>query len=255
MATVRDEAICVRHWDWSETSQTVSLLTRGQGLVRGLAKGSRREKGAFSGGIELLTLGEVMALSKPRTELLTLTAWDLRDPFTGLRRDLRAFHAGMYLADLILGLISDHDPHPAAFEALAAALGGLAELSAGSSGALQIVLEAQWAILSETGMKPDLDTDVRHGGLLADGGVLAFVPGHGGFTRDGDAGWRVRGETLAVLRGLGDGGSLSDAPTGDSASVERAVRLLGAYMEHQTGRAFETLGPMLRSMKGRAAQE
>ncbi|MFM1832063.1 MAG: hypothetical protein RLZZ461_379, partial [Planctomycetota bacterium] len=26
MPTIRDEAICVRHWDFSETSQTVSLF-------------------------------------------------------------------------------------------------------------------------------------------------------------------------------------------------------------------------------------
>jgi DNA repair protein RecO len=251
--TVRDEAICVRHWDWSETSQTVSLLTREHGLVRGLAKGSRREKGAFSGGVELLTLGEVLALSKPRTELLTLTAWDLRDPFTGLRRDLRAFHAGMYLADLVLGLFSDHDPHPAAFEAIGSALGDLA--SAGAGRALAIVLGAQWAILSEAGMKPELAVDVRTGAPLTGDGVYAFVPGHGGFTRETDSGWRVRGETVALLRGLGAARGLSDPPGGDPASVERAVRLLAAYVEHQVGRASGTFAPLLRAVRGGSGRD
>ena len=43
MASVKDIAICVRHWDWSETSQTVSILCREHGLVRAVVKGARRE--------------------------------------------------------------------------------------------------------------------------------------------------------------------------------------------------------------------
>lgn len=49
MPPVSDDAVCIRHWDWSETSQTVSLFTRGHGLVRALAKGSKRPKSPYSG--------------------------------------------------------------------------------------------------------------------------------------------------------------------------------------------------------------
>ncbi len=247
MANLRDEGICVRHWDWSETSQTVSLLTREHGLVRGLAKGSRREKGAFSGGIELLTRGEMLAISKPRSDLLTLTSWDLREPFRGLRSSLGGFHAGMYLADLILCMISDHDPHPRVYEALDGALGVLSQGLAEARSPLGVVLGFQWAILSETGTNPDLDSDIRSGGPMAEGDVLAFVPGHGGFTRDGDAGWRVRRETVEVLRLVRENEGFSPAARVEaSESVERAVRLLGAYVEHLTGRGSRTLAPLLR---------
>ena len=68
MPAIRDEALCIRHWDWSETSQTVSLFTRTHGLVRGLAKGSRREKSNFSGGIELLTRGQALFILKPAAD-------------------------------------------------------------------------------------------------------------------------------------------------------------------------------------------
>jgi DNA repair protein RecO (recombination protein O) len=247
VANLRDEGICVRHWDWSETSQTVSLLTREHGLVRGLAKGSRREKGSFSGGIELLTCAEVLALSKPRSDLLTLTSWDLREPFRGLRSSLPAFHAGMYLADLVLCMISDHDPHPQVFESLHGVLGLLSRDSAHARSPLGLVLGFQWAILSETGTNPDLDSDIRSGGPMVEGDVLAFVPGHGGFTRDGDAGWRVRRETVELLRLVrkGDGPNPIGGAQAD-ACVERAVRLLGAYVDHLTGRGSRTLSPLLR---------
>jgi DNA repair protein RecO (recombination protein O) len=115
--TASDEAICIRHWDWSETSQTVCLLTRTHGVVRGLAKGSRRERSRFSGGFEVLTRGQALFILKAGSELATLTEWDLAEVFPVLRRDLRSFYAGMYLADLLLHSIRDHDPHPGAFDA------------------------------------------------------------------------------------------------------------------------------------------
>ena len=39
MGTIHDQGVCIRHWDFSETSQTVSLFGRSLGVVRGLAKG------------------------------------------------------------------------------------------------------------------------------------------------------------------------------------------------------------------------
>ncbi len=68
-------------------------MTETHGKVRGLAKGSKRTSPShmqrFSGGIELLTRGEIVATTKPTTELATLTEWDLQDDYHYLRRDLR----------------------------------------------------------------------------------------------------------------------------------------------------------------------
>ena len=44
MQTIEDNAFCLRRWDFSETSQTASLLTRDHGVLRGLAKGAKRPK-------------------------------------------------------------------------------------------------------------------------------------------------------------------------------------------------------------------
>ena len=102
MARFKEDAICIRYLDWSETSQIVVLLTREHGKLRGLAKGSKRTSpGAlarYSGGIELLTLGQVVGLTKPTSELATITEWDLQDPYPHLRRDLSAQHLGLYAA-------------------------------------------------------------------------------------------------------------------------------------------------------------
>lgn len=239
-------AICVRQWDWSETSQTVSLLTREHGLVRGLAKGSRREKGAFSGGIELLTEGQILAITKGASTLSTLTAWNLCEPFRGLRERLGSFYAGMYLADLVNHLVLDSDPHPEAYDALRAGLVRLA--GPGSSwevDRLKAVLEFQWALLGAIGTKPDLVRDVAAGGELASSDVVHFVPGMGGFSRvdpDGASnGWKVRGATLAALRAIEAGTDLG----GDAETVRRGVRLLGAYVQFLVGKRLDTLAAVV----------
>jgi len=125
--TTRDEAICLRQLEWSETSQVVTLFGRETGIVRAVAKGARREKGAYSGGVEVLTRGEMVAILKSSGAMATLTAWDLQDPLPRLRRSLGAHYAGLFLADATQRALSEVDPHPALYDALADALESLGQ--------------------------------------------------------------------------------------------------------------------------------
>src|SRR5690606_38853363 len=94
MPRFKDQAICIRHFDWSETSQIVALLTEQHGKIRAVAKGAKRTSPSsvqrYSGGIELLTLGQAVGLIKSSTDLANLTEWDLQEPFSHLRRNLEA---------------------------------------------------------------------------------------------------------------------------------------------------------------------
>lgn len=247
MATIRDEAVCVRHWDWSETSQTVSLLTREHGMLRGVAKGSKREKGPFSGGIELLTRGEVVAIVKSSGAMATLTAWDLLEPFPAVRSSLGGYYVGSYMADLTGQMMREGDPHPRAFDALVGALRSMS----GEGAADPALLAYQWALLAECGYAPELARDARTGGALARARTYAFAPQLGGFVSDRDPGappgWRVRAETLELLREVARGGS--PGTTGEVA--ERANRLLAAYarevLGHETASMAIVFGPTPRA--------
>ncbi|MHC4155757.1 MAG: DNA repair protein RecO, partial [Planctomycetota bacterium] len=53
----KDEAICIRAVDYSETSQIVTFFTRANGKVGAIAKGSKRPKSAFDGAIEVFSHG------------------------------------------------------------------------------------------------------------------------------------------------------------------------------------------------------
>ena len=165
MPRFKDSAIVIRVQEWSQTSQVVTLLAAGRGKLRGLAKGSRRlapsSMQRFSGGFDLLTIGEVVAVTRAGRELATLTEWDLQEPLPRLRRDLEALQASYYAADVVNALLADEDPHPRTFAVLA---GFLRQMGAGAG--------ARGA--ADPGL--DEDTKTRRGGS---GGAGDAVRGAG----------------------------------------------------------------------------
>ncbi len=232
MPTITDHAICIRRWDYSETSQTVSLFLRDHGIIRGLVKGAKRARGGFDGGIDLLTLGQVVAIVKPSRDLATVTAWHVVGIFRALRERIDANRAGLYMADLVHHMLSEHDPHPRLFDAFRTSLGELADPRCTQ----RTLLQYQCVLLSEAGFRPQLDRDAQTGESLADdAATLAFSPTAGGVVADTGASdrWRTRRETIELLRAAADG-RLGDHA--DPKHLERANRLLAWYVRELLGR-------------------
>lgn len=264
MPRFKDQAICIRHIDWSETSQIVALLTEHHGLLRGLAKGSKRTSPSavarYCGGIELLTQGQAVGMTKPTAELATITEWDLQQPYHHLRQSLRAQRLAMYGADLAAAMLADHDPHPRAFAALARLLDGLSDPARHG----EALLGYQWRLLEDAGYRPQLDRDVRTGKPIE--AVIAqdqanpavsrytFDPRGGGLTVVAKAiengSWRVRPATVTLLGRLAAGGEVSAAegmPGGGELQecIGRANRLLCAYARAILDRELPTMAYVL----------
>lgn len=269
MARIVDQALVLRTWDFSEASQTVALLTRDHGLVRGLAKGSKRTSPSakFGGGFELLTRGEVVALQRPEAELASVIEWDLQEVFWGPRRALDCLHAGLYAADLAYHTVLPRDPHPGLFDALARLLAGLETLGA----TRRALLDFQWELLSEIGYRPTIemagaDASGSERASAAGPGVWRFDPHRGTLSQGGgrgaplgaSEGWRVRDETVRVLMSLEAGMSQKDAEeaTADGparapeASIERTGRLLSEYLRVLMDRDLPTRGLVYSRARG-----
>ncbi|MCA9243323.1 MAG: DNA repair protein RecO [Phycisphaerales bacterium] len=124
MSFVIDVGIVLRLSDYSETSQIVTLLTRGHGVARLLAKGTRRTtKDRFMPGLDLLELGETrFKLARPDAGLGTLAEWKQQSAYPRIRSDLARVYAATYATEATLATTTEHDPHPALFDALAALL-------------------------------------------------------------------------------------------------------------------------------------
>ena len=230
MSAVHDQGVCIRHWDFSETSQTVSLFGRTLGIVRGLAKGARRERGAFDGGIDLLSRGEFGAIVRRGKELATLTEWDLLELYPRLRSDLAANRAAFYMADVVGRMLEPEDPHPALYDRFVESLRVLGSARAADEplpDGASALLAFQWTLLSETGFRPSLAAGAAE--------VAEFSPVSGGTVAPGEPvdgpRWKVRSTTVECLRALEAG----DPVTGDPGACERANRLLAAYVRHLLG--------------------
>ncbi len=225
MSILLDTAICLRCWDYSETSQTVSLLTKNNGMIRGIAKGSRRDNGAFSGGFDPLTRGSIVARLKVNTDLATLTEWQLERVWWTTRNNLEANRASIYMADLVGRMLTDQDPHTNVYDTLFEALNRIDD----GHDIDWPLLRFQWALLVETGYQPTLTTNQE------DEPVVAFSSKIGGVVEDtGEIDRvRVRKETIDVLRLVqGDGPMQPTEPE----ILHRANRLLAHYLRDIIGR-------------------
>jgi len=239
--TQRDQAVVLRRWDFSETSQTVSLFGRERGLLRGIAKGAKRPRSRFSGGFEPLTRGEAVAIVKPTAELANIIEWDLQEVFPGPRRSLDAFHAGMFLVDLVDHAVTHADPHPELWDELVRALRSLGEPEAEMG---RTLARFQWATLVETGHRPDLRSAPAESG---DPGTLGFDPAAGRLVPDpgGDAlqrgVWRIRRETVDLLVALDAWWSGGPAPApADDPKIRRANRFLSTLLRWVIGSELPT---------------
>lgn len=237
MTALADRALVLRAWDFSETSQTVSLFTREHGALRGLAKGARREKSTFGGGFEPLTIGEVSFRLRPTSELALLTEWKVTDIFWGPRTTLAAHRAAWYAAELLGAFITDRDPHPPLFEAADAFLRQLDR----ADSVPEALARLQWAVLLETGHRPRIEAA---GHAAAPPDVLGFDPEAGALApdpgprapADGPV-WRIRRETIEILRSL-DAALPLDTAT--PPAVSRANRFLATWCRYLLGTELQT---------------
>ena len=246
MPRVREEAVCLFEREWSETSQIACLFTRASGLVNGLAKGSRRGSSSFDGGIEPLTIGEVVFVPSRSRELLTLTEWSTLEALPRLRRDLPALAAASFAADATRALLAPFDPHPALYDRLRRCLATLADRDRSRA---RLPLEAA---LAAVGYVWDAVRDCGHGfepppdADLDRAETFGFDPEQGSFTAS-PAGersaqtWAVRVGTLRLLS--------SESPEsvrGDHAAG--AARFLAAWIDYRVGKSLPSLRLLTRLM-------
>ena len=72
-----DEAIVLRTWPFQEADLLVSLFTREQGRVKGVARHALRSRRRFGGALEPMTHVRATYAEKPKQELVRLDAFEI----------------------------------------------------------------------------------------------------------------------------------------------------------------------------------
>lgn len=151
----KDQAICLRTVDYSDTSQIVTLFGKNSGKISAIAKGSKRARSAFEGPIEVFSFGQIVFSIPASGKLATLTEFGQRPVFRQLRSRLFALNCGLFAVELIDNLTHEHDRHPALFDAMVQFLEDVQSSDDDTQGLCFLVL-FQLSLLEEIGTRPVL---------------------------------------------------------------------------------------------------
>jgi DNA repair protein RecO (recombination protein O) len=146
------QGINIRHHALGETDRIITIFTLERGLVRAVAKGLKKPTSRLGGRMELLQCNALM-LRPGRGLDLILSAETVRT-FGGLRLDFDRLAFGLYLAEVLYGLLPTGHPQPGVYELFVSTLVMLESLERPELVALWFQLQ----LLTELGHHVGLDT-------------------------------------------------------------------------------------------------
>lgn len=224
-------ALVIRTFPFGETSSVVALFCREFGKLRALAKGAWRPKSSFDGGLDLLSMSQVLVLRKSSGGLDLLTEASLESRFR-VGTSLAAVLGGLHVAELLDVLTADADPQPELFDVAHATLRRLSDWRGDESSLAGILLSTELAILRVVGHAPETSLCVECRGPLPSSGRTAFGMLEGGtLCPECRRGRRaVASLSAAALAALGGHGE----PPPEAATEARAV--ITSYLAHLLGR-------------------
>ncbi|MFW6066366.1 MAG: DNA repair protein RecO [Planctomycetota bacterium] len=173
----RDQTICLRTVDYSETSQVVTFFTRDGGVVRLIAKGSKRAKSKTGGTLDMLAEGELVYTTGRGDSLGTVVEFSESSSHAQLRRSGGRLNTALYMLEVVTLSLAEHDPHPEVFDLLSNSLRRIGEPDAPVPAVLAYF---QWRLLRLIGLLGDLDACACCGRPADSAKLTHFSPRAGG---------------------------------------------------------------------------
>lgn len=111
MGVVESESLILKSYALSEADKIVVFLTRDHGLLRGVAKGAKRLKSRFGGGLEPFSIVNVSFWQKEERELVTISAIELQKSYFGDAANPEFLQKFAYLSELLLEFAPPNEPN------------------------------------------------------------------------------------------------------------------------------------------------
>jgi DNA repair protein RecO (recombination protein O) len=115
MALVDTEALILRTYNLAEADKIVVSLTRSAGLVRGVAKGSRKLRNRFGASLEPFTHVHLSYYEKENRELVTIRNTEILRSHFNLSSDPVVVTGLAYLGDLLIEFSPPHQANEILF--------------------------------------------------------------------------------------------------------------------------------------------
>jgi DNA repair protein RecO (recombination protein O) len=126
MRLVETEAIVLHTHKLAEADKIAVCMTQKAGLVRGVARGSRRLKSKFGASLEPFTLINLTFHEREARELVTIRSAEIIKSYFGAARNPEALASLEYLAELVREFASPHQADEKLFRMLRACVEALA---------------------------------------------------------------------------------------------------------------------------------
>ncbi len=122
MISHQAEALVLRTWPVHEADHIVSLFTRDQGKLKGIAKSSAKSRRRFGGALEPMTHVLANYVEKPRQELVRLDSCEILASPLSEPVDYARAAALAFFAEVLEETLPDHDPQDPVFRLALAVL-------------------------------------------------------------------------------------------------------------------------------------
>jgi DNA repair protein RecO (recombination protein O) len=227
------EAIVLRTWPFHEADLLVSLFTREQGKVKGVARHAMRSRKRFGGALEPMTHVRASYVEKPRQELVRLDAFEVLSSPLSRQVDYARTAALQLVAEVLEEAMPEGAPEDAVFRL---ALAVLDELQVGRVW-MPITYFALW-MNRLMGWMPELGHCVACG-LDLRGGTIWYSEAMDGVTctddrRPGSMVLSAESVALAgrMFRGTVKGLAEEEWPKARAADLRRfAIEVLERHLE------------------------
>ncbi|HEX7960195.1 MAG TPA: DNA repair protein RecO [Terriglobales bacterium] len=225
------EAIVLRTYPMHESDLLVTLFTRNEGKIKGVAKAAKRSKRRFGGALEPLTIVRAQYEQKPKQELARFDAFEIIESPLTHRIDYAYAAALAYVAEVLDQLLPEHDPNDDVFRLTAAVLH---QLSAGSIW-MPLTYFDLW-ITRLMGLLPELTSCIVCGTSLSCGTDAAISE-----IEERRPGIAKNGSVRAYYHALADGLMCIEHKRLASSEMTHESRLLAAEMFHSPVDSFAQL--------------
>ena len=229
---MQGEAIVLRTWPFHEADLLVSLFTREQGRVKGVARHAMRSRRRFGGALEPMTHVRATYAEKPRQELVRLDAFEILSSPMSRPVDYARTAALQLVAEVLEEAMPEGAPEDAVFRL---ALAVLEELQVGRVW-MPVTYFALW-MNRLMGWMPELGHCAACG-LDLRGGAVWYSAASDGVTCADDrvAGAALSAESVALagrmFRGTVKGMAEEEWPKARAADLRRfAIEVLERHLE------------------------
>ena len=111
MALFESESLILKTYPLAEADKIVVFLTQKHGLVRGVAKGAKRLKSRFGGGLEPFSVVNLSFYQKEERELVSVSQIELLKSYFEVASEPLFLQKFAYLGDLLTEFAPPHEPN------------------------------------------------------------------------------------------------------------------------------------------------